>query len=44
VITNTLLVPEHKRFPKLRILSIAELLARAIAYTHSNASVSQLFD
>lgn len=44
VVTNTLLVPEHKRFPKLRILSIAELLARAIAYTHSNASVSQLFD
>ena len=44
VVTNTLFVPEHKRFPKLRILSIAELLARAIAYTHSNASVSQLFD
>ena len=44
VVTNTLLVPEHKRFPKLRILSIAELLSRAIAYTHSNASVSQLFD
>ncbi len=44
VVTNTLLVPEHKRFEKLRVLSIAELLARAIAYTHSNASVSQLFD
>jgi ribose-phosphate pyrophosphokinase len=44
VVTNTLFVSEHKRFPKLRILSIAELLARAIAYTHSNASVSQLFD
>ena len=44
VVTNTLFVPEAKRFPKLRVLSIAELLARAIAYTHSNASVSQLFD
>ena len=44
VVTNTLLVPEHKRFEKLRVLSIAELLARAITYTHSNASVSQLFD
>lgn len=44
VVTNTLRVPEEKRFPKLRVLSIAELLARAIAYTHSNASVSQLFD
>ncbi|MGH7573574.1 MAG: ribose-phosphate diphosphokinase [Longimicrobiales bacterium] len=44
VVTNTLFVPEEKRFAKLRVLSIAELLARAIMYTHSNASVSQLFD
>ncbi len=44
VVTNTLHVPESKRFPKLRILSVAELLARAIVYTHSNESVSQLFD
>ena len=44
VVTNTLHIPEAKCFPKLRILSIAELLARAIRYTHSNESVSQLFD
>jgi ribose-phosphate pyrophosphokinase len=44
VVTNTLFVPEETRFDKLRILSIAELLARAIRYTHSNESVSQLFD
>ena len=44
VVTNTLHIPESKRFSKLRILSIAELLARAIRYTHSNESVSQLFD
>lgn len=44
VVTNTLFVPEEKRFPKLTTLSIAELLARAIRYTHSNESVSQLFD
>jgi ribose-phosphate pyrophosphokinase len=44
VVTNTLHLPPEKRFPKLRILSIAELLARAIRYTHSNESVSQLFD
>jgi ribose-phosphate pyrophosphokinase len=44
VVTNTLHVPEEKRFEKLRVLSIAELLARAIRYTHSNESVSQLFD
>ena len=44
VVTNTLRVPEEKRFGKLRILSIADLLARAVRYTHSNESVSQLFD
>ncbi|HEX6558143.1 MAG TPA: ribose-phosphate pyrophosphokinase [Longimicrobiales bacterium] len=44
VVANTLHVPEEKRFPKLRILSIAELLARAIRYTYSNESVSSLFD
>jgi ribose-phosphate pyrophosphokinase len=44
VVTNTLHISDEKRFDKLRILSIAELLARAIRYTHSNESVSQLFD
>ncbi|MEJ2216434.1 MAG: ribose-phosphate pyrophosphokinase [Gemmatimonadota bacterium] len=44
VVTNTLNVPKEKRFPKLKVLSIAQLLARAIRYTHSNESVSQLFD
>jgi len=44
VVTNTLHVPEERTFGKLRVLSVGELLARAIAYTHSNESVSQLFD
>jgi ribose-phosphate pyrophosphokinase len=44
VVTNTLHTPEEKRFDKLKVLSVAELLARAIRYTHSNESVSQLFD
>jgi ribose-phosphate pyrophosphokinase len=44
VVTNTLHIAEEKQFEKLRVLSIAELLARAIRYTHSNESVSQLFD
>jgi ribose-phosphate pyrophosphokinase len=44
VVTNTLHVSQEKRFDKLRILSVAELLARAVLYTHSNESVSQLFD
>ena len=44
VVTNTLHLAEDKQFDKLRVLSIADLLARAIRYTHSNESVSQLFD
>ncbi len=44
VVTNTLHVPEARRFDKLKVLSVAQLLARAIRYTHSNESVSQLFD
>ncbi|NIP81138.1 MAG: ribose-phosphate diphosphokinase [Gemmatimonadetes bacterium] len=44
VVTNTLHVPEERRFDKLKVLSVAKLLARAIRYTHSNESVSQLFD
>ena len=43
VVANTLRLPEEKRFKTLTVLSIAELLARAIRYTHSNESVSQLF-
>jgi ribose-phosphate pyrophosphokinase len=44
VVTNTLHIKEERSFDKLRVLSIAELLARAIRYTHSNESVSSLFD
>jgi len=44
VVTNTIPVPESKRFPALRVLSVAELLARAVRYTHSNESVSSLFE
>ncbi|CAN5718976.1 ribose-phosphate pyrophosphokinase [soil metagenome] len=44
VVTNTLEMTEDKLFDKLKVLSVAELLARAIRYTHSNESVSQLFD
>jgi ribose-phosphate pyrophosphokinase len=44
VVTNTIPVPEEKRFPQLTVLSVAELIARAVRYTHSNESVSSLFD
>ncbi len=44
VVTNTIAIPEQKRFPQLTVLSVGDLLARAIRYTHSNESVSSLFE
>ncbi len=43
-VTNTMCLPESRRFDRLRILSVAELLAKAIHFTHSAQSVSSLFD
>ncbi|MGQ0702839.1 MAG: ribose-phosphate pyrophosphokinase, partial [Gemmatimonadales bacterium] len=43
-VTNTIQIPPEKQFDKLRILSIAGLLAKAIGFTHSDQSVSSLFD
>jgi ribose-phosphate pyrophosphokinase len=43
-VTNTIAIPDNRRFPKLKVLSIAGLLAKAIGYTHSDQSVSSLFD
>jgi ribose-phosphate pyrophosphokinase len=43
-VTNTVPVPPARMFDRLRILSIAPLLAQAIRYTHSDQSVSSLFD
>ncbi len=44
VVTNTIDIPEEKKFPNLRVLSVADLLAKAIDHIHSNESVSQLFE
>jgi ribose-phosphate pyrophosphokinase len=44
VVTNTIALPPERRFEKLTVLSIAPLLAKAIGYTHSDLSVSSLFD
>ncbi|MDH3498260.1 MAG: ribose-phosphate pyrophosphokinase [Gemmatimonadota bacterium] len=43
-VTNTICLPEAKRFDRLTILSVAPLLAKAMRYTHSDQSVSSLFD
>jgi ribose-phosphate pyrophosphokinase len=44
VVTNTVPVPQEKRFPGLTVLSVGELVGRAIRYTHMNESVSSLFE
>src|ERR1700723_1228803 len=44
IITNTLPVPQEKRFDKLTVLSISPLLARAINEVFSDGSVTSLFD
>jgi ribose-phosphate pyrophosphokinase len=44
VITDTILTPPERRFEKLTILSVGELLSKAIRYTHAEQSVSSLFD
>ncbi len=44
VVTNTIRIPPERSFDGLTVLSVAELLARAIEYIHLNDSVSQLFE
>jgi ribose-phosphate pyrophosphokinase len=44
VVTNTIHIPESRRFERLTVLSVAGLLANAISFIHSNESVSQLFE
>ena len=43
-VTNTIALPEEKRFDRMVVLSVVNLLATAIANTHSDKSVSSLFD
>ena len=43
VVTDTVPVPPAKRLPKLRILSVAGLLAEAIRRLNENRSISALF-
>src|SRR3954469_16557476 len=43
-VTNTIAIPEERHFPQLKVLSVGDLLAKAIRFTHSEQSVSSLFD
>jgi ribose-phosphate pyrophosphokinase len=44
VVTDTLPIPEEKRFEKLTVLPIAPLLARAIYEVFDDGSVTSMFD
>jgi len=43
-VTNTINIPEERRFDRLKVLSAAPLFAKAIRFTHDDQSVSSLFD
>jgi ribose-phosphate pyrophosphokinase len=43
VVTDTVRIGEDKMFPKLKIVSISELIATAILYTHKGKSISGLY-
>ncbi|GAA4686855.1 ribose-phosphate pyrophosphokinase [Promicromonospora umidemergens] len=44
VVTDTLPIEDDRRFPNLKVLSIAPLLASAINEVHSDGSVTSLFE
>jgi ribose-phosphate pyrophosphokinase len=44
IVTNTLPVPEERRFDKLTTLSIAPLIARAVREVFEDGSVTSMFD
>jgi len=43
-VTDTIAIPESRHFPQLKVLSVGELLAKAIRSTHAYQSVSSLFE
>jgi ribose-phosphate pyrophosphokinase len=44
VVTDSIMIPEAKRYPQLMVLSVGELLGKAVRYIHSEQSVSSLFE
>lgn len=43
IVTNTIPVPEDKRFPQLTVLSVADILGETIWRIHDDSSVSIMF-
>jgi ribose-phosphate pyrophosphokinase len=43
VVTDTVPIPDEKRFDRLRVISVAHLFAAAIGNIHDGRSISALF-
>jgi ribose-phosphate pyrophosphokinase len=43
-VTDTIMISDSRRFDRLVVLTVGELLSKAIRFTHSEQSVSSLFD
>jgi ribose-phosphate pyrophosphokinase len=43
-VTNTVAIPPERQFDKLMVLSVGDLLAKAVRLTHAEQSVSSLFE
>jgi ribose-phosphate pyrophosphokinase len=43
VVLNTIVVPEEKQIPKIKVLSVAEIFANAIRCIHTGESIGRLF-
>jgi ribose-phosphate pyrophosphokinase len=43
-VTDTVAIPESRRFDTLCVLSVGDLLSKAVRYIHAEQSVSSLFD
>ena len=44
IVTNTLSIADDQRFDKLEVLSVAQIIADAIAAVFEDTSVSEIFD
>jgi ribose-phosphate pyrophosphokinase len=44
VVTDTIAIREESRFDTLKVLSVGELLSKAVRFIHAEQSVSSLFD
>jgi len=44
VVTDTVFIPEEKKFDRLTIISVADLFAKAIMYTNMGTSISGLYN